>query len=486
MGGDHGVHDREAEAGRRGAGGVRPGRVGPREPLEQVGQQVGRDAGAVVGDRHDQPGRRRQGAAADRLRGRGGPGVGQRVADPDGDGGAVGGVLARVGEHVGEHLVQPVLVAADEHRVVRQLKDPAVARAGDLGVAGRVDDQPGHVDRLGRQRAAGVEPGEQQQLVDQDAHPGRFRQHPAERVGDLLGRVARVAQRQLGVAADGRQRSAQLVRRVGGEPAQPGLAGRAPPQRGLHVAEHPVEGQADLAGLGRRIGVGDAGRQLDLVRVERQLGHLRRGGGDAAERAQREPDPEGPAGAGQQQHRAEDGRLGQRNVAEQVVQLGQRQAGDVDGPVAVGVADRGEQERAARPAQVARGGLEVLAARSGPRVRRLRRGDAAEGLLVGRRQPVGGVADDGGYHLIVPDGGDECSLGETLAHRQVAGDRLRARSRGGAGRGAVALRASSESAGPGCPVVPSSPLGCRQSYARPVAVCRLLSSSRASEFCTAR
>ena len=67
VGGDHGVHDREAEAGRRGVGGVRPGRVGPREPLEQVGQQVGRDAGAVVGDRHDQPGRRREGAAADRL-----------------------------------------------------------------------------------------------------------------------------------------------------------------------------------------------------------------------------------------------------------------------------------------------------------------------------------------------------------------------------------------------------------------------------------
>ena len=111
------------------------------------------------------------------------------------------------------------------------------------------------------------------------------------------GRVAGVAQRQLGVAADGRQRGAQLVRRVGGEPAQPGLAGRAPPERGLHVAEHPVEGEADLAGLGRRVGVGDAGRQLDLVRFERQLGHLGRGGGDPAQRAEREPDPEGAAGA---------------------------------------------------------------------------------------------------------------------------------------------------------------------------------------------
>ena len=267
-------------------------------------------------------------------------------------------------------------------------------------------------------------------------------------------------------------------RRVGGEPAQPGLAGRAPPQRGLHVAEHPVEGEADLAGLGRRVGVGDAGRQLDLVRFERQLGHLRRGGGDAAERAEREPDPERAAGAGQQQHRAEDGGLGQRDVAEQVVQLGQRQAGDVDGPVAVGVADRGEQERAARLAQVARGGQEVLAARSGPRVRGQRRGDAAEGLLVGRRQPVGGVADDCGYRLLVPEGGDECSLGETLARRQVAGDRVRA-----AGEGApvgVAPRASSESAALAARWLHHRRWGCRQSYARPVAVCRSLLSSRAA------
>jgi hypothetical protein len=172
-----------------------------------------------------------------------------------------------------------------------------------------------------------------------------------------------VAQRQFGVAADGRQRGAKLVRRVGREPAQPRLAGGAAPQRGLHVAEHPVEGEADLAGLGGRVGVGDAGRQLDLVRFEREVGHLGRGGGDAAERAEREPDPEGAACAGQQQHRAEDGGLRQRHDPEQIVQLGQRQAGDVDDPVAVGIADRGEHEAAARPAQLTRGGLEALTAR---------------------------------------------------------------------------------------------------------------------------
>ena len=261
MGGDHRVHDREAEAGRGGVGRVRSGRVGPGEPLEQVGQQAGGDAGAVVGDRQNHPRRGRERAPADRLRPGPGLAVGQPVADPHGDQGAVRRVPSGVGEQVREHLVQPVLVAGGEHRVVRELQDPPVAGAGGLSVAGGVDRQPAQVDRFRRQRAPGVEPGEQQQVVDQDAHPLGFRQHPAERVRDRLAGVARVQQRELGVAADGGQRGAQLVRGVGGEPAQPRLAGRAPSQRRLHVAEHPVERQAHLAGLGRRVGVGHAGRQ---------------------------------------------------------------------------------------------------------------------------------------------------------------------------------------------------------------------------------
>ena len=80
------------------------------------------------------------------------PGAGlavrQRVADPHGDGGAVWGVPPRVGEQVGEHLVQPVLVAAGEHRVVGEFENPTVAGAGDPSVAGRVDSQPAQVHRF--------------------------------------------------------------------------------------------------------------------------------------------------------------------------------------------------------------------------------------------------------------------------------------------------------------------------------------------------
>jgi hypothetical protein len=79
---------------------------------------------------------------------------------------------------------------------------------------------------------------------------------------------------------------------VGGEPAQPLLARRAAAQRKLHVPEHPVERQPDLAGLGGRIGVRHARGQLDLAGLQRQPGDLGRGGRHPAQRAQRQPDPQ--------------------------------------------------------------------------------------------------------------------------------------------------------------------------------------------------
>ena len=53
-------------------------------------------------------------------------------------------------------------------------------------------------------------------------------------------------------------------------------------QRPLHVVEHVVERQADLADLGPRIrvGSGDADGHLDLPRVQLQLRHLVGGVGE--------------------------------------------------------------------------------------------------------------------------------------------------------------------------------------------------------------
>jgi hypothetical protein len=54
-----------------------------------------------------------------------------------------------------------------------------VVAAGYPRVAGRLDGQPGQVHRLAFQRPSRVEPGQQQQVVNQDGHPGRLGLDPA-------------------------------------------------------------------------------------------------------------------------------------------------------------------------------------------------------------------------------------------------------------------------------------------------------------------
>jgi len=107
------------------------------------------------------------------------------------------------------------------------------------------------------------------------------------------GTRPRVAQRELGVAADGGEGRAQLVAGIGGEPAQPGLTGRPAAQRGLDVAEHPVERHTDLADLGPGIRVRDPFGQRDLAAGQGQLGDPGSGGGNPAQRPQRQPDEPG-------------------------------------------------------------------------------------------------------------------------------------------------------------------------------------------------
>ena len=78
----------------------------------------------------------------------------------------------------------------------------------------------GQVDRIALERAALVEAGEQQQVVDEHAHARRLALDAAHRLRQVVGAVGGAAPEQLGVAADRRERRAQLVRRVGDEPAQ--------------------------------------------------------------------------------------------------------------------------------------------------------------------------------------------------------------------------------------------------------------------------
>ncbi len=91
------------------------------------------------------------------------------------------------------------------------------------GVGDGVGHHPGQVHRRRLERPSLVEAGEEQHLVDEHAHPGRFVLHPAHGVGQGLLIVQAALAPELGVAPDRRERRAQLVRRVGDEPPQPVL-----------------------------------------------------------------------------------------------------------------------------------------------------------------------------------------------------------------------------------------------------------------------
>ena len=206
---------------------------------------VRRDAGTVVGDaqlhlgtgwphapRTSRSPPRRTGSPAARRPG------GQGHADRR----AGRGVLARVAHQVGQHLVQPVLVAADQDRFAGQVQAPVMITAGHARVAGHVNGQPGQVHGLPLERAPGVQPGQQQQVVDQDAHPGRpdSTRPSAWVTSSGTGPGCRRASSAYPRMADSGVRAARGWRRPR-QPAQPGPAGRPAAQGPLDVVEHPVQ-----------------------------------------------------------------------------------------------------------------------------------------------------------------------------------------------------------------------------------------------------
>ena len=196
--GDHRVHDRQPQpgaAGVPGAGGVAAG-----EALEHVRAQRRRDAGAVVDDLEHRPA-----ALGPQPGGRRRPARGCGCARWPAGWPAPGAAGPRR--------------RAPRTGVVGQVEPPAVAGAGRVGVADRVDDQRGQVDRSScASVAAGVQPGQQQQVLDQRRTSAAPRTRPgAARARRRSGTSLPLAAHQLGVAADRGQRGAQLVAGVGDE-----------------------------------------------------------------------------------------------------------------------------------------------------------------------------------------------------------------------------------------------------------------------------
>jgi len=273
MRGDHGSHDRQAQA--RAAGLSRARAVATGEPFPDLVLQPGRDARPVVTDLKLHPA---------------GP-----ASQPDGNRCSARRVAARVAQQVRQDLVQPVLITADHDGLCWQVEHPPVVRARDPGVICHVDRQPGHIDRCAVERTACVEPSQQEQVIDQSAHSRRFGVDAAERAANLGPKVVAGAQGQLGVPADPGERCAQLVAGVRDELPQPGLRRLPLRERGLHVTEHLVQRLPQPANLGARVGCRYPLRQRDFAAPQGQRAHLGRGGGDAGERPEREPDQAHPS-----------------------------------------------------------------------------------------------------------------------------------------------------------------------------------------------
>ena len=169
--------------------------------------------------------------------------------------------------------MEPVGVAGDLDRLLGQLEPPPVVGRDDPGVGHRLHEQPREVDGVASQWPAGVEPGQQQEVLDHRGHPGRLLLDLPER-GPHGPLVVRTAPGQLGVPRDRRQRSPQLVRGVRHELPHLLLAAVPLGQRVLDVHQEGVEGGADLAHLGPDVGelVGHARCDRDLALGERQAG----------------------------------------------------------------------------------------------------------------------------------------------------------------------------------------------------------------------
>jgi hypothetical protein len=110
-----------------------------------------------------------------------------------------------------DHLTEFVLVAQHVHCAVSRGQGHRAVWFTGPGCVHRVGGQHEQVDVGDVQGPLVIEPREQQQIVDKDAHPGRLGLDPAGEHLDLSGRAGTTAAIELREPADRRQRSTQLV-----------------------------------------------------------------------------------------------------------------------------------------------------------------------------------------------------------------------------------------------------------------------------------
>ena len=123
-----------------------------------------------------------------------------------------------------------------------------------------------------------IETGQEEEVVDEQAHPRGLTLDALGGPAPVVLVVERTLAQELGVPSDRGQRGPQLVRGVGHEAPQAGLRRRALAESRLDLAQHAVEGgpePPDLAAVVRRGGSVGSGRRRRWPRRSRSC---RRGG----------------------------------------------------------------------------------------------------------------------------------------------------------------------------------------------------------------
>ena len=156
--------------------------------------------------------------------------------------------------------------------------------------------------------AFGVGLDQRQQVLDQRAHPPGLEPHPLHRPVDRGLVRQRAGRVQVGVAADRRDRGAQLVRGVGDELPQPVLAAPTFVQQRRDAVQHVVEGDAQPADLGARVGLVHPAVQVAAGDVVGRRRHR-------LQRPQLPPDDQAGGGAQQDQQPGGDQQFDQDQPA---------------------------------------------------------------------------------------------------------------------------------------------------------------------------
>ncbi len=324
---------------------VRVGRLDAEEAVEDPLARLGRHAGAAVDDLEHVPG------AASRRAHLHTP-AGRRVPDP-------------VVEQVEEQPAQQPLVAAERQVPVRRGAHLDVARRGERAHGARgVGAEVGEVELLAHDALhARVRPREQEEVVDDAAHAPGLLADRRERAAQLGRRPVGARERELRLAADDRDRGAQLVRGVGHEAA-------LPLERGLEAAEQLVEHRGEPPEL--VVGVLHREPRVQRARTDarRALRHRRHGAQALArERV--------AAARGEQQHERRDDGEREPRLAQRALLRAERRRG-ADDEVASAEAVRPRVDAHRRRVPVAR--------RLHGRERRPRRRRAQHRAEVGRRR----------------------------------------------------------------------------------------------------